>query len=46
MEYEDPRDYTYGLLDLVKADERPVIDYGRSSIEVFADTISLLSTLA
>jgi hypothetical protein len=38
--------YTYGLSGLVKEDERPAVDYSRPSIEVFADTTSLLSTLA
>lgn len=46
MERGHPRDHIYGLLGHVREEQRPAVDYSKSSIEVFADTISLLSTHA
>lgn len=41
---EDPRDKVYGLMSIVRPNERIVIDYSKSVEEVFADLVVTIAT--
>lgn len=43
MKCQDPRDKIYGFLGLIPEAKRPVVDYNKSIMEVFLDSVSLLS---